>query len=158
MPTSALPPFVLVGAGAHTGPHHQRPILRYCHPERSEAESKDPSSLSGNVVDSGSLGGCVILGSLIRGSQTRQCRGETVRCPRILPYTDVGAAIGRPPCFCLFRNEKGNRAFSLPPPFGHLPHQREASPSEGLLSPRHCPPCRGRCPHRPSPPRSRRGR
>ena len=40
-----------------------------------------------------------------------------------------------PPAFCLGGNKKENWAFSLPPPFGHLPHQREAS----TLSFRHCP-------------------
>jgi len=34
-----------------------------------------------------------------------------------------------PPAFCLGGNKKENWAFSLPPPFGHLPHQREASTS-----------------------------
>jgi len=46
--------------------------------------------------------------------------------------------------FHLCRNKTENWAFSLPPPFGHLPHQREASCAP--------PPRRGRCPHRPAPP------
>ena len=47
------------------------------------------------------------------------------RKPR--PKYYVGAAIGRPLGFCRCRNKTKNWAFSLPPPFGHLPHQREAS-------------------------------
>ena len=35
----------------------------------------------------------------------------------------------RPPAFCLGGNKTKKWAFSLPPPFGHLPHQREASTS-----------------------------
>jgi len=50
----------------------------------------------------------------------------------------------RPPAFCLCGDKRENWAFSLPPPFGHLPHQREASTSEVFLSPRHCPKGKGR--------------
>ena len=57
----------------------------------------------------------------------------------------VGAAIGRPPGFCLCGNKTDNWAFSLPTPFWHLPHQREAS----TLSLRHCLEGKGRL--RPAP-------
>jgi len=73
---------------------------------------------------------------------------------RTLAPSDEGAVAQRlreriPGGFRLRRKKAENWTFSLPPPFGHLPHQREASASEAFLCQQRCPNVEGRLRHAP---------